>query len=163
MAVLAKPTKYATKIKGESLTEQEHKDSCDINLMMRSINRGQMVRGKAHGDWVDGKSFDDMNMDGLTHRIRKDRIERELEKQFRETEFSAEEAEAIPPSVKKKYGDKIRIKKAQKNNELNDENAQHNNSEKTPQKNSSQQTGGNKVDGRKASDSAQGTSHTNGE
>lgn len=117
MAVLAKPTKWATRINKENvLTEQEHKNSCEIHKIMSSITRGQHTRTKKIGPWGE-QHQDDMNMDLMTHKIQKDRLETELEKQFRETEFSEEEAQAIPPSVQKKYAGKIKIKKKEQKND----------------------------------------------
>lgn len=107
MAVLAKPGKYATQIIGESLTEQEHLDSCDINKMLKAASRGQHVRG--------GKTpkfgFDDTTMDGLQHRIQKQRLENELQQTFSNHEFTEEQINAIPDSVKEKFAGKIKLRK----------------------------------------------------
>lgn len=108
MAILYKPTKHAFYTEGDSLTEQEHKDSCDINKMIRSIERGQNVRGGGSTTY----GFDDVNMDGVQHRILKAEIESQLSNGPKE--FEKEELDLIPDQVRKKFGFK---QKAPKNDE----------------------------------------------
>ena len=108
MAILYKKTKYAFLTEGDSLTEQEHKDSCDINKMISAALRGQDIRGGIPPQY----GYDDMNMSGLDHRIQKQNIEDQLK--TGPQEFSEEEFSLIPKSVAEKFGFK---KKAPKNDE----------------------------------------------
>lgn len=104
MALLYKPTKYAfvTVLEdGDKITEQEHTDSCDINKMIRSIDRGQMVRGG--GSTIYG--YDDTNMDAVQHRILKQQAEEELKAGPKE--FTQEILDLIPASIKQKFGFKL--------------------------------------------------------
>lgn len=61
----------------ESLTEQEHKDSCDINKIIGRMARGLNVNTKKLAPW--GENFvDDTTMDAVKHRIQKEKIENDL-------------------------------------------------------------------------------------
>lgn len=108
---LPKPSKFAFKTEGDSLTEQEHKDSCDINKMISAIHRGGTVRGSSSRLQY---GYDDVNMDAVQFRIKKERLERELAETSKTQEFSEEELKHVPPSVQKKFGFK---KKAPKRDE----------------------------------------------
>lgn len=105
MPINYKPTKYAFNTEGPSLTEQEHHDSCDINKMLRSAARGQVVRGRSsqlrYGE-------DDTTLDGLTHRIRRQELEEELA--TGPQEFPEEILKKMPDGVKKKFGFKASSK-----------------------------------------------------
>lgn len=83
-----------------SLTEQEWKDMCDINLMLKSAARGAMVMGSSQ-PLVYGE--DDMTMDAVAFRIKKAKLEQEMAKIAKETEFTEEEIEKIPPKVREKF------------------------------------------------------------
>lgn len=90
--------------------EQEHKKSCDINNMIKDLLRGIDVRGNAIPPQY---GYDDTTLSGLDHRIQK----QELEDQLREsakTEFSEEEFNLIPQSIREKFGFK---KKPQQKND----------------------------------------------
>lgn len=102
--------------------EQEHKDSCDINKMLRNAARGIQVRGNS-AEPVYG--YDDTTLDGVTHRINKQNLERELKKTAETAELSEEELKLIPESIKKQFGFKAKKVKGQKtkNDDLNDENS----------------------------------------
>lgn len=125
MANLNTPTKHAFKFKKKSLTEQEHKDSCDINKMIGSLNRGQQVRmQKTKPAQWDGKAFDDMSANKLDIMIEKERLEKDLSVTMQTNEFTEEQAKHIPNSIKEKFGIKIKkesdetkTKKASKNDE----------------------------------------------
>lgn len=91
---------FATPVDEESLTEQEHKDSCDINIMMRKINNGQQIR-TANSELLYG--YDDTTMDGLQHRIMKQKIEQDLQQISQDQEFTEAELNVIPESVKQKF------------------------------------------------------------
>lgn len=118
MAVQYKIGKYDTVVQGESLTEQEHKDSCDINLMLKSIDRGQMVRGGGSQEY----GYDDTTMDAVQLRILKANLEEALLNG--QKEFSKEELDLFPNNLQEKFGLKLKKEAAQlksKNNEPNDE------------------------------------------
>lgn len=103
--ILYEPSPYAVYCEGESLTEPEHKDSCDINKMIKAAHRGIDLRGNPHpGEY----GYDDTTMDGLTFRIEKEKIERELAESLNEAEFTDEHEKLLPDEVKRRY--KIRKK-----------------------------------------------------
>lgn len=92
-------SKHATVNDEESLTEQEHKDSCDINLMLKAAQRGQMFRTSAVGQY----GHEDMNMTQLQMRITKQQIEEEFEN-LPKDHFSEEDLKKIPLALIKKHG-----------------------------------------------------------
>ena len=117
MAVLYKPTKFDTPVDPNSLTEQEHKESCDINIMVKSALRGQQIRGGKNPEF----GYDDTTMSGLELRIQKQNLEEQLssgEKEFEESIFNS-----IPQVIREKFGFKIKQTTipAQKNDDSNDE------------------------------------------
>lgn len=87
---------------GESLTEQEHLASCDINLMLKASDRGIQVRGGA--DPVYG--YDDTTMDAVQFRIQKADLEEKLLNG--QKEFTAEELKLFPPDIVEKFGYKLK-------------------------------------------------------
>lgn len=99
MAIQYKPTKHAFKTEGDSLTEQEHKDSCDINKMIHSISRGQQVRGNPRANQY---GYDDTTMDAVTFRIEKQRLEEQLQEAPKEIEKSV--LDQMPQKVVQKFG-----------------------------------------------------------
>lgn len=107
MAILYTPAPDAIYCEGESLTEPEHAASCDVNKMIIAASRGQDVRGSQSQAQF---GYDDTTMDGLTFRIEKERLERELKQTLDEVDFSDEEEKHIPEEVKKRY--KIRKRAA---------------------------------------------------
>lgn len=118
MAILYKTTKWDVNTEGPSLTEQEHKDSCDINKMIKNALRGQDVRGGGSGQY----GYDDVNMDALTFRIQKQQLEEQL--QNGPKEFTQEVLDLIPESIKNKFGYK-RVKNDEiKNDDKNPTNVQ---------------------------------------
>lgn len=99
MPILYSPTKFAFFTEGDPVTEPEHKDSCDINKMMRNALKGLQVRGgppPVYGE-------DDLTMDALTFHIRKSELEKELIKNSEQLEFTKEELELIPKNVREKF------------------------------------------------------------
>lgn len=96
--ILAKPTKYAVYPVGDSLTEQEHKDSCDINIMLRNNSRGLQIRGGGSTDY----GYDDTTMDAVQFRILKAALEEQLLNG--QKEFTQPELDLLPPDVIKKFG-----------------------------------------------------------
>lgn len=117
--LMYEPCDTAIYTKGESLTEQEHKDSCDINKMVRNAARGLPVRGSGEPRY----GYDDTTMDGVSMRIEKERLERELKALANENELSEKELAMVPASVRKKIQFKTKKEKPeqQKNDELNDD------------------------------------------
>lgn len=97
------------------ITEQEHKNSCDINLMMKALHHGMQVRGQEPASY----GYDDLTLTGLDHRINKQKLEDELFKISKEHEFSEEEFEKIPTDVKKMFEFKVRKKQDHKNDPQN--------------------------------------------
>lgn len=112
MAILYKYSKFAVECHGDKLTEQEHKDSCDINKMIRSAARGLPVRQRQIPPWRDGLS-DDLNQSGLSHRIRKQQIESELSDLALKNELDPETLAKIPPAVQKRFGFRSKAKKTE--------------------------------------------------
>lgn len=119
MAIMYTPSKFAFYTEGDSLTEQEHKDSCDINIMIKQAANGQPIRMDDGGTY----GYDDTTMTALDHKILKQQLEEELGEVAESHEFSEEELNLIPAQVKKKFGFKTKKKAdtANKNDELNDE------------------------------------------
>lgn len=120
MAIKYQSSKFAFHTEGESLTEAEHADSCDINRMIASAHRGLQVRGGSAPQY----GYDDTTMDGLRFRIEKAKLEEELSETAKANEFLEEELNRIPEKIRKKFG--FKAKKAEQkpgpqNDELNDE------------------------------------------
>lgn len=101
MAYLPKPSKFDTPVDPKSLTEQEHKTSCDINVILHRAARGQLVFGSNRTPQY---GHDDLTMDGVSHRILRDQTEAELSRLARTTEFDEEELKKISPEIQKKFG-----------------------------------------------------------
>lgn len=104
MPVLYKPSQFAFYTEGELLTEQEHKNSCDINKMIKNAHRGLPVRGGYSPQY----GYDDMTMDGVQFRIQKAELEKSLH-EVSETEFSQREFDLIPKEIREKF--KFKVKK----------------------------------------------------
>lgn len=107
MAKLYLSSDYAIYPEGNSLTEQEHTDSCDINKMVKNAARGLQVRGGPQPQF----GYDDTTLTGLDVRIQKQQLEESLHKISSENEFSPEELQHIPNDVKSKF--KFKTKKAE--------------------------------------------------
>jgi len=93
--------------------ETEHADSCDINKMVRNAANGIPVRGSS-SSLIYGE--DDLTMDALTHRIKKQQVEAELS-ELAKIELEEDVFDKIPANIKKKFGFKKRSKKQSKNND----------------------------------------------
>lgn len=96
------PSKHAFYTEGPSLTEQEHKDSCDINIMIKNAHRGMNIRGGSTPQY----GYDDTTMDALQFRIQKEKLESELSNVPKE--FEQHELDLIPEPIKQKFGYKLR-------------------------------------------------------
>lgn len=101
--IMYEPTKHAFFCTGESLTEPEHMESCDINTMVRNAARGLQVRGGPQPVF----GYDDTTMDGVQFRIQKEALEKELQASAK-NEIEPQFADFIPESVKKKFGFKTK-------------------------------------------------------
>lgn len=122
MALKYELSEFATIVEDEEhqdLTEQEHKNSCDINHMMRSLARGVEVRGSNNLSY----GYDDTTMSGLEMRIQKANLERDLAETAKTHEFDEEEFKQIPEHLQKKFGFKQKSPKKpdDQNDEPNDE------------------------------------------
>lgn len=115
MAIKYQHSKFAFQCTGEKLTEQEHKDSCDINRMIRNAIRGNPVRTQKIPPWRDGLT-DDMNRSGLSHRIEKQKLESQLS-ELAKTDLHPEALKEIPESLQKKFGFKSKKPKPAKNDD----------------------------------------------
>lgn len=116
MALKYELSEFATIVEDENnqdLTEQEHKNSCDINVMMRSLARGVEVRGNQGLQY----GYDDTTMSGLELRIQKQNLERDLAETAATVEFDEEEFAQISPDLQKKFG--FKKKQAQKPDDQN--------------------------------------------
>lgn len=111
MAILHTPSKHARFFEPDPIdktphgAEQEHKDSCDINKMIKNVQRGLDIRGSGPQQY----GYDDTTMDALTLRIQKQQLEEEL-KRAQNIEFTEEEIKHIPEQVQKKF--KFKTKKS---------------------------------------------------
>lgn len=103
MPVMYKPTKFAFYTEGEPLTEPEHKNSCDINKMIKNAHRGLPVRG----GYTPRYGYDDTTLDGVRFRIEKAQLEDDL-KQSSKNEFTEKEFELIPSSIREKFNFKVK-------------------------------------------------------
>lgn len=97
MPIQYKSTRFDTPVDPESLTEQEHKDSCDVNRMILSASKGLNVRGGGSTQY----GYDDTTMDAVQHRILKAKVETELKSLNTIEELSDDQIRSIPDSVKK--------------------------------------------------------------
>jgi len=130
LANLNKPTKHARSYiarEGEITTEQEHTASCDINIIMRSIQRGQQVRGGKATNY----GHDDMTMDGLAFRIQKANLEAKLLEG--QKEFSQEELDLFPKHIQEQFGYSLK-KEASTPKGTNDDQNDEQPAEKPPKK-----------------------------
>lgn len=121
MAILHQPSKHARFFEPDPIdktphgAEQEHKDSCDINKMIKNVQRGLEIRGSGPQQY----GYDDTTMDALTLRIQKQQLEEELKK-AQNIEFTEEELKHIPDQVQKKFKFKKKAKNGdQKNDQTN--------------------------------------------
>jgi len=120
MAVKYQPSKFAYYTEGDSLTEQEHKDSCDINLMLKNVVRGREVRGGGSTKY----GYDDTTMDAVQFRIQKEQLEEQLLNG--QKEFTQKQLDLIPKEIQQKFGYKLKKEAVQPkatNDEQNDESA----------------------------------------
>jgi len=128
MAILYEKTPYDTINTDPSLTEQEHKNSCDINLMMKSANRGLSIRGALTPPHYGN---DDMTLDALSFHIQKSQLEQELGLlDEAHKEVSPEIFAHIPKNIREKFGFKLKSIKP-KNDEKTQTNDEKQNLPKT--------------------------------
>lgn len=105
MPILYKPEKYAYYTEGDSLTEQEHKDLCDANIMIKRAAQGKTILTRD----VAGYGYDDTTLDGLQFRIQKQQLEEELNESL-QNEFTEEEAKAIKESLPERFHERVKVK-----------------------------------------------------
>jgi len=117
-----------TQVDEKSLTETEHTDSCDPNLMLKNAARGQQIRGGGPTTY----GHDDLTMDGLTHRINKANSEAELREIAETHEFTQEELDQMPKKVQEKFKFKVRKKEETKLAPKNDDQTTKNEPPKPP-------------------------------
>lgn len=98
----------------EDLTEQEHKESCDINVMIRNVQNGIEARGRVAPI---EEGYDDTTMSGLDFRITKANLERELAQVAESHEFTEDELKMMPPKVAEKYRFKTKAKQSVTNDD----------------------------------------------
>jgi len=103
-----KPVAVVDCTDSECWTEQEHKDSCDINLMLKAQERGMMIRGSNREPQY---GVDDTTMDGLSFRIQKANLEEVLLNG--QKEFTEEELKLFPKDIIEKFGYKLKKEAAQ--------------------------------------------------
>lgn len=120
------PKKGAFFTEGISMTEQEHIHSCDINLMIKSINRGHPVRTSKTGPWANDPKgnpghYDDTTIDPVTLRIQKQKIEADLAALAASGEISEDEVKHIPDHIRKKFDFKTHKKDSKKPAVKNDD------------------------------------------
>lgn len=115
--ILYQPTKYAFHTEGPSLTEPEHQNSCDINVMIKNAHKGIQIRGGAPPKF----GYDDTTMDGLQSRILKQQAEESLSKGPKE--FEQHELDLFPKDIQTKFGYKLR--KSSKNAPNDDQTTQN--------------------------------------
>lgn len=82
-----------------SLTEQEWKDSCDINKMIRGALKGAIMNGSPNPAVF---GYDDTTLDGVTHRINLQKSHEAMEKLSKE-ELEPLAYENIPDHIRKKF------------------------------------------------------------
>lgn len=109
MANLTKPSIHDTPVDPKSLTEQEHKNSCDINLLINKLKMGQQIMGGPPGVY----GYDDTTQTGHTHRITMANLEAELSSAAENVEFTEDEIKLIPEHLQKKFGFKTKAKNEQ--------------------------------------------------
>ncbi|AZL82670.1 hypothetical protein [Apis mellifera associated microvirus 60] len=106
MPLLYKPEKYAYYTVGDSLTEQEHADMCDANIMIKRALKGQSILTQEPA----GYGYDDTTLDGLSHRIQKQQLEEELNESLK-NEVSEEEAKRLKEMLPAHYHERIKVKR----------------------------------------------------
>lgn len=106
MAILYKANKDAIMPVGESLTEQEHLESCDINRQVERARRGLPLIGSANEPRY---GVDDTNLDLMQVK----NALRDAEARMNEVpkdSLSEEELAHVPEGVRKKFGLKAKPK-----------------------------------------------------
>lgn len=118
MADLSPPSKYSihpVALPGEPCVEVEHKDSCDINLMLKNAARGRQIRTSRPGEY----GYDDMNVDAISLRIQKAGLEEAI--LSGQKEFTQAELDLFPKSIREKFGFKLKASTPEPvNDDLND-------------------------------------------
>lgn len=97
---------------GESLTEQEFADSCDINKMVRNMLNGMPARA---GDPV-LYGYDDTTIDGLQHRINLQKA-KEIEQELEEFAKNNEVEDVVFDAFNEHLRQKIKLRKKAKDND----------------------------------------------
>lgn len=114
MPIQYTPSKHAYYCDPETLTEQEHKNDCDINVIIKRAHNGHMVnmsnRSPVYG-------FDDINLDGLKHRILKQETKEELEELITSQEFDAKDVEILTKNLPESLVKRLKIKKQEEVNQ----------------------------------------------
>jgi len=141
MPLMYKPSKHAKFFDPkEGVTEQEHKDSCDINKMIKAVNNGQMVRQANMGPWFDNPdgtpgAFDDTNLDGLHHRIRRQRMIDQVILDIKSGPMDQEAFNQLPEKVQQLYLQHgVKLKRAEPNLGKKGEKTNDQTNKKTPKK-----------------------------
>ena len=119
MAIQYDISPFAVYTDGETLTEAEHQDSCDINKMIKAALRGQSIRGGHEPIY----GFDDTTMDAVQFRIQKADLESQLHQLSQEVDLTPQELSLIPERIQKLFQFRTKTKTtstANTTNELND-------------------------------------------
>lgn len=104
----------------KSMTEQEHKDSCDINKMIGDLALGKPVRSSDKVLY----GHDDLTISSTEFHIQKKAIENELVDIAENHEFTEEELKHIPPQVQKRFKLKTKPKTNDDKTQNNDDKTQ---------------------------------------
>lgn len=103
MPIKYQHSKHALINNEESLTEQEHLESCDINIMIYNAHRGMEIPG---GGPTEG-GYDDTTLSGLDLRIQ---LDQDLNKMAEEG-ITKEEYNNLHPTIRRTK--KFKLKKTQ--------------------------------------------------
>lgn len=107
MPIEYKPDPYGIHTGPETLVEQEHKDSCNINIMLKKALNGQPVRMSSNNPTY---GYDDTTLSGLDHRIQMQETIESLEQLAPQAELTEEQLNAIPEKDRKRFGFKAKAK-----------------------------------------------------
>lgn len=108
MPILYEPEEYAYYTVGDSLTEPEHKDMCDANIMIKRAIQGKSILTRNPGSY----GYDDTTLDGVQFRIQKQQLEQELSESL-QNEFTEEEAKQLKASLPEHMHERIKVKREQ--------------------------------------------------
>lgn len=108
MPVQYTPSKYAFYTSDEILVEQEHKEDCDSNVIIKRAHNGQFINTKNPA----GYGYDDVTLDGVQYRILREQVTESINETL-ENEFEEEDAEKLKAALPENLAKRVKVKRKQ--------------------------------------------------